>query len=124
MSIDIINLIEKNPITKLNGDYQSKLIDKVQKTFNNYEQQMFLASFYCYLNHDNKNDFIIDLNNVWQWLGFSQKVNAKRVLEKNFIIDNDYKILLCQVAKQTSDTRGHPWRRTKMCIYKRKSYIQ
>jgi hypothetical protein len=46
MSIDIVNLIEKNPITKLNGDYQSKLIDKVQNTFNNYEQQMFLASFY------------------------------------------------------------------------------
>jgi hypothetical protein len=31
MSIDIVNLIEKNPITKLNGDYQSKLIEKVQK---------------------------------------------------------------------------------------------
>ena len=64
MSIDIVNLIEKNPITKLNGDYQSKLIDKVQKTFNNYEQQMFLASFYCYLNNDNKNNFVIDLDNV------------------------------------------------------------
>ena len=31
MSIDIVNLIKKKPITKLNGDYQSKLIDKVQK---------------------------------------------------------------------------------------------
>ncbi len=106
MSIDIVNLIESNPITKLNGNYQSKLVEKVKRHFNNYEQQMFLASFYCYLKHDNKNDFVIDLDNVWQWLGFSQKVNAKRVLEKNFTIDNDYKILLCQVAKQTSDTRG------------------
>ena len=106
MSIDIVNLIESNPITKLNGNYQSKLVEKVQQHFNNYEQQMFLASFYCYLKHDSKNDFVIDLDNVWQWLGFSQKVNAKRVLEKNFTIDNDYRILLCQVAKQTSDTRG------------------
>lgn len=106
MSIDIVNLIESNPITKLNGNYQSKLVEKVKRHFNNYEQQMFLASFYCYLKHDNNNDFVIDLDNVWQWLGFSQKVNAKRVLEKNFTIDNDYKILLCQVAKQTSDTRG------------------
>ena len=46
MSIDIVNIIKNNPIIKLNGDYQSKLIENVQKTFNNYEQQMFLASFY------------------------------------------------------------------------------
>ena len=53
MSIDIVNLIESNPITKLNGNYQSKLIEKVQKNFNNYEQQIFLASFYCYLKYTN-----------------------------------------------------------------------
>ena len=49
MSVDIVNLIENNPITKLNGNYQSKLIEKVQKNFTGYEQQMFVASFYCYL---------------------------------------------------------------------------
>ena len=47
MSVDIVILIENNPITKLNGNYQSKLITKVQNNFNNYEQQMFIASFYC-----------------------------------------------------------------------------
>lgn len=106
MSIDIVNLIESNPITKLNGNYQSKLVEKVQKHFNNYEQQMFVASFYCYLKHDNKNDFVIDLDNVWEWLGFGQKVNAKRVLEKNFIINKDYKTLLCQPAKQKTNAQG------------------
>jgi len=106
MSIDIVNLIEKNPITKLNGDYQSKLIDKVQKTFNNYEQQMFLASFYCYLNHDNKNDFVIDLDNVWRWLGFGQKVKAKVLLEKHFILNKDYTLSLSLQGKQSSNTKG------------------
>jgi hypothetical protein len=106
MSVDIVNLIESNPITKLNGNYQSKLVEKVQKTFNNYEQQMFVASFYCYLKHDNKNDFVIDLDNVWSWLGFCQKVNAKRVLEKNFTINKDYKLSLCQLAKQSTTTKG------------------
>ena len=93
MSVDIVNLIESNPITKFNGNYQSKLIEKVQQNFNNYEQQMFLASFYCYLNYDYKNDFVIDLDNVWQWLGFSQKYNSKYMLEKQFTINKDYKIL-------------------------------
>jgi phage anti-repressor protein len=93
MSVDIVNLIESNPITKLNGNYQSKLITKVQNNFNNSEQQMFIASFYCYLKHDYKNDFVIDLDNVWQWLGFSQKVRAKELVEKNFNINKDYKLL-------------------------------
>jgi phage anti-repressor protein len=106
MSVDIVNLIESNPITKLSGNYQSKLVEKVKNTFSNYEQQLFLSSFYCYLKYDTKKDFVIDLDNVWQWLGFGQKVNAKRVLEKNFIIDKDYKFLLCQLAKQDEKSHG------------------
>ena len=118
MSVDIVNLIENNPITKLNGNYQSKLIEKVQKSFNNYEQQMFVSSFYCYLNHDYKNDFVIDLDNVWKWLGFTNKAHSKRLLEKLFIADKDYKLLLTPTGEQkninvalptskaTTDTRG------------------
>lgn len=114
MSVDIINLIESNPITKFNGNYKSKLIEKVKNYFNNYEQQMFLASFYCYLNHDYKNDFIIDLDNVWKWLGYNQKIKAKDVLEKNFLVNKDYKLLLSQPTQQKNfspqgakkDTRG------------------
>ena len=106
MSIDIVNLIESNPITRLNGNYQSKLVEKVQQHFNNYEQQMFLASFYCYLKHNNKNDFVIDLDNVWNWLGFSSKFNAKRLLEKCFTLDLDYKQSLLPNEKQATDARG------------------
>lgn len=115
MSVDIVNLIENNPITKFSGDYQSKLVEKVKNTFTNYEQQLFLSSFYCYLKYDTKNDFVIDLDNVWKWLGFSIKVNAKNVLEKNFTINVDYKILLLKLQEQKiapqvggtkKDTRG------------------
>ena len=76
------------------------LILFVKNNFSNYEQQLFVASFYCYLNYDFKNDFVIDLDNVWKWLGFSQKDSAKRVLEKNFIVENNYKILLHNSAEQ------------------------
>jgi phage anti-repressor protein len=106
MSIDIVNLIESNPITKLNGDYQSKLVEKVKNTFSNYEQQLFLSSFYCYLKYDPKNDFVIDLDDVWKWLDFSQKIKAKQMLEKNFTINKDYKLLLYHEVKQTNQTKG------------------
>ena len=102
MSIDLVQLIESNPITKLNGNYQSKIIEKVKTNFNNYEQQMFVSSFYCYLNYDYQNDFVIDLDNVWEWVGFSNKGHSKYILEKNFIINKDYKILLTKLRKQTN----------------------
>jgi phage anti-repressor protein len=105
MSVDIVNLIETNPITKLNGNYQSKLIEKVKTYFSDYEQQMFVASFYCYLNY-NKTDFVIDLDTIWGWVGFGQKVNAKRLLEKHFIINKDYKLSLCQPAGQSTHIKG------------------
>jgi len=107
MSIDIVNLIESNPITKFTGNYQSKLIEKVKNSFTAYEQQIFLTSFYCYLKYDNRKDFVIDLDNVWQWLGFNQKVKAKILLENHFIIDTDYKKSLSQEGKQTNVKGGH-----------------
>jgi hypothetical protein len=106
MSVDIVNLIESNPITKFTGDYQSKLIENVKNTFTNYEQQLFLSSFYCYLKYDSKNDFVIDLDTIWKWLGFSQKDASKRVLEKNFLINKDYKFFAPQVGGAKKDNRG------------------
>ena len=106
MSVDIVNLIESNPITKLNGNYQSKLIEKVKNRFTEYEQQMFIASFYCYLNYDYKNDFVIDLDNIWKWLGFQQKYHAKYLLEKQFIINNDYKIIAPEASGAKKNVRG------------------
>ena len=56
------------------------------------EQQLFLSSFYCYLKYDSYNDYVIDLDNVWKWLEFNKKCNAKSLLEKNFEININYKI--------------------------------
>ncbi len=106
MSVDIVNLIESNPITTFSGDYQSRLIEKIKNCFTNYEQQMFLSSFYCYLKYDPKNDFVIDLDNIWKWLDFSQKIKAKQMLEKNFTIDKDYKLLLYHEVKHNGQTHG------------------
>ena len=74
---------------------------------------MFVASFYCYLKHDYKNDFVIDLDDVWKCLGFQQKVKAKAVLEKHFVINKDYKLLLSQPGKQEKYNYWSSKRRSK-----------
>ena len=99
-SIDIVDLIENNPISKINITCKSKLIEKIQSKFTTYEQQLFLSSFYCYLKYDKLNDYVIDLDNVWKWLGFSTKGHSKYLLEKQFIVDKDYKILLTKLRKK------------------------
>ena len=86
MSVDIVRLIESNPIARFNQNHQSKLIEKLQSKFTDYEQQMFLSSFYCYLKYDKVNDFVIDVDNIWEWLGFTNKAHSKFLLKKQFII--------------------------------------
>ena len=46
MELDIVELIEKNPLTRLSGDYQGKLLTKIKNKFSDIEMQFFLASFY------------------------------------------------------------------------------
>ena len=89
--LNIVELIENNPITKLSNDYNITLLAKIKEQFTDFEQQLFLSSFYCYLNNHPTNDFVIDLDHIWQWLGFSQKSKAKCLLEKTFVLDKDYK---------------------------------
>ena len=89
--LNIVELIEKNPIIKLSNEYNSKLLNKIKENFTGFEQQLFVSSFYCYLNYDKNIDYVVDLDNIWKWLGFQQKYHAKVLLERHFNIDIDYK---------------------------------
>ena len=100
--LDIVSLINDSPITRLSERFNTKLLDKIKDNFTDNQQQLFVSSFYTYLNY-NTYDFIIDLENVWRWCGFSRKDPAKRLLEKFFTKDIDYKVLLHQSVEQISD---------------------
>lgn len=90
--LDIVALVKENPIANLSGSYESKLINKIKVKFTKSEQQLFLASFYCYLNNNPLKDYVIDLDNIWGWIGFSRKEHAKRLLKRCFSKDKDYVI--------------------------------
>jgi hypothetical protein len=101
--LNIVELIEKNPISKLSNAYNNKLINKIKENFTDFESQLFVSSFYCYLNYDKNIDFVVDLDNIWKWLGFQQKYNSIRMLEKYFKLDIDYKNLAPQVGGASSN---------------------
>ena len=105
-SFNIVDLIENNPITRLTNTYQNKLLTKIKANFTDNEQQIFVASFYSFLNYDSTKDFVIDLDNVWRWVGFSNKAHSKRLLEKQFIIDKDYKVRVIFEDEKKKHVKG------------------
>jgi len=110
--LNIVELIEGNPITKLSQVYNGKLLTKIKDTFTGFEQQLFVSSFYCYLNYNKNTDFVVDFDNVWKWLGFSTKQKAELLLDNHFSIDIDYKVILLEkllnhtVSKETPKKNG------------------
>jgi len=108
MQLNIVEIIERNPISKLSNTYNSKLLNKIKQNFTGFEQQLFVSNFYCYLNYDKNIDFVVDLNEVWEWLGFNQKYNAKFLLEKHFKLDIDYKNLAPEVSGASLEEEKMP----------------
>jgi phage anti-repressor protein len=101
--LNIVELIENHPISKLTNTYNVKLLDKIKTNFSDTEQQLFIGSFYCYLNYDTKKDFVVDLDDVWKWMGFSKKYYANTVLTKHFTERTDYINLAPASAVARSD---------------------
>jgi NUMOD1 domain len=104
-TFNVVNFIETNPITTISSDYNSRILSKIKDSFTENEQQLYITSFYGYLNYS-KHDFVIDLDNIWSWLGFSMKQSAKRVIIKNLIENTDYKISLNNLVERSNDTKG------------------
>jgi phage anti-repressor protein len=98
-TVDFQALVNNNS-NKLSLHFQSKMVDKLKENFNDNEQGWFVANLYVFLNYHPTNEFPINLENVFAMIGFANKGNAKRTLESNFTLNEDYKILLLPKDKQ------------------------
>ena len=95
--IDIKTLIQTSTIEIYD---KTKLIEKLKEHFSDDEQRLYVCNLFLFLNYHPINDFIINLENVWKFIGFSNKANAKRLLKHNFTEDKDYKTLLIRSDEQ------------------------
>lgn len=119
--LNILELAERYPVSHLTDTYNIRLLEKVKNNFTDEEQQMFIMHFYCYLSND-INDFVIDLDRVWEWLGFSSKQNAKMLLESVFTADTDYKLVNTESIDIKFGRGGHNVKKIMMTIRCFKSY--
>lgn len=77
----------------LQANIGNDFLDYIKARVTDEDLTIFANSFYNYLKYDGEKDFVISLDEVWGWIGFSRKDNCKRLLEKNFTIDIDYIII-------------------------------
>ena len=77
--------------TNLSITLQSKFVEKLKERFDDEELKIYILNLYGYLNFHPTNDYPIDLEDIIEFVGFSHKRNAKRMLENNFVEDEDYK---------------------------------
>jgi hypothetical protein len=91
-SFDIVSYAEQIPIDYISESCKIKLSENIKKKFSVDEQKLFITNFIMYLNYDEEKDFVINFDDVWKWVGFTRKDNAKTLLQKHFKIDIDYNI--------------------------------
>jgi phage anti-repressor protein len=65
------------------------LMARLEREFTTEEQGLFLQSFSAYLNYS-PTDFVIDLEDMWEWLGYTEKGKSKNLLVKQFTEGKDY----------------------------------
>ena len=69
------------------------LTDMLREEFDDNEKAHFMLNFHLYLAYGNKpNAFVINLEDIREWLGFTTKGKAKHLLVNNFDQDNDFTI--------------------------------
>jgi phage anti-repressor protein len=77
-----------------------ELYAKLSQEFNGEEQQIFINNFKSYLTYNQDKDYVIDLEFITKFLGFTRKDHAKRILNKYLIENTDYKLLLPRSGEQ------------------------
>lgn len=92
----------KTLITTSNMDVydKNKFIEKLQQHFSEDEQKLYVCHLFLYLNYHPTNDYVVNLENVWKFIGFANKGNGMKTMKNNFVKDEDYKILLRSRDKQ------------------------
>ena len=101
--VDIKTLIQTSNIEIYN---KNRLIEKLQTHFSEIEQRQYVCNLFLYLNYHPTNDFIVNLDNVWKFIGFSNKANAKRLLKHNFNEEKDYKLIFIRTDENKNKDKN------------------
>lgn len=85
----------ENIIISNSSNVDDMLTNMLSVALDGDDKQQFIMNFQLYLMYGNDTtQYVVDLDSIWEWLGFSKKDKAKDVLIRNFEKDVDYIIVL------------------------------
>ena len=74
-----------NAVVSLCGLNDDGLVRKLREALTGVDASLFVDSFATYLQYgDDDTAHVIDLDAVWEWMGFSRKDHAVRLLDRKF----------------------------------------
>lgn len=97
--------MELSKLTKDNLVNDNLLEELIYKKFSNENKELLKLNFSIYLAYKNNkdNEFIIDFDDIYKFVGFTTKGHAKRLLVKEFLKDIDY---IIRVYKDNKNLLG------------------
>ena len=111
-STDIMPIKENDSIISSSSNIleDNELINLIKQEFNETDMELFKLNYEIYKTYkNNKNDYIVDLDKVYKFIGFSTKQKSKDLLKKHFEINKDYiisKISLNQLVERYNTKGG------------------
>jgi hypothetical protein len=89
--VSLINIKKNQNDTNILSIIDERLFILMKEQMNTEEQTLFIENFKNYLEYGNDDTkFIISLDDIWKWVGFSRKDPAKYLLTKNFMENINY----------------------------------
>lgn len=93
-----------------------KLVRLLNERMTDDEQRLFCESFRAYLAFDVNKDFVVNLDDVYAWIGFSRKDNAKRSVLRTLKPVVDYNVEGVFLPSEENPLGGRPAERTMMTV--------
>lgn len=85
-------IVRAHPLRNADNKIENKIISKINSRFGTSKKRMFVNNFYCFVRYSRTRDYVVDFDMIWNQCGFLNKANAKRLLLKHFVEDNNYVI--------------------------------
>lgn len=94
-----------NTITNFEIDQDLSVL--LNENFNTEDKKLFLESFKIYLQYGNDDTkFVINIDDIWKWIGYTEKSKLKKLLLNHFSEYNHYIIALAHSGKRKNEG-GH-----------------
>jgi phage anti-repressor protein len=93
-------------------DFNDPIIKRLNEKLAFSQKEIFIQNFYFYLTIEDKKAFSVDFEDVWKWMGYSKKANAKarfdNLVNKGVFVEEIDFVIMLRPQLNSPNTVGPP----------------